>query len=1055
MNIFFVFYSESLLYFCKLKFLEIQSDMTKHIYTSLMLLVLTALMPLAVHAQDNDASVAPEDSTTIEAAAANELSAAEKQNIQNVITAFLPEHMGIGTLKATSMELAGDSLKIDLSENFGDVPFTPESIEKLKSDIKSTLGGNYSHQKVYLYIAGNDIENYFSEFENSYSRKHEGFVTPVDENRHYKKGLSGNIVAMWPSHGWYFEPYLNRWEWQRARMFQTVEDMYTHSYILPYVIPMLENAGAYVWNARERDTHNYGAVVDNDGGNAQSTYHETNGSKKWKDGEGNGFAYNRDNYRDFENPFEEGTYRMIEAEKDKKKLSTASWDVDMPEAGTYAIYVSYKSLPNSAHDATYTINSLNGSQQFTVDQTMAGGVWVYLGSFELAQGLNKDVVTLSNHSNDKKAVITADAIKVGGGKGNIVRRVALPTPENQALAQQQGDTKYLGKEGIDYQYVGSGDHPWFHLGARYFLQWSGFPHQVYSTSNGINDYVDDYRSRGEWVNWLAGGSDVLPGKPGLRVPVDVSFCLHTDAGTTNNDDIIGTLLIYCTTKNGRQFGRYENGTPRELSRQFANIVSTEVVNDIRAKYEPNWTRRGMWDKSYYEARVPEVPALLMELLSHQNFADMKYGLDPEFRFDVSRSIYKGIAKFIAKRDHRECVIQPLPVNSFTITKVSETLYMLNWEPTPDPLCSSAVAKKYIVLEQVGTNGGFKEIEIVDDTHCAVYVEDNEIHSYKIVAMNEGGRSFPSETLSLGVAKNSKGTVMVINDFTRVSGPDRFDSGKMAGFYDSKDHGVPYMEQINYLGSQFEFRRHLEWRDDDAPGFGASRSNYETQNIAGNTFNYPALHGAAIMNAGYSFVSTSVKAVEKNDVDLSSYTIIDLIVGKQKETPTGRGAKPSRFKALTPALMNAITAFTRGGGNVLMTGAYVGSDIWDKDHPAQNEVNFAQNVMGYTWVDGRATMRGEVYSVPSSLKVSDGMGNLTFYNTLNSDFYAVESPDAIKASDERGATILRYSENNIPAGIASNRYGYKTVVVGFPFETIKSQSERNEFMGRVLDFFTGN
>lgn len=81
-----------------------------------------------------------------------------------------------------------------------------------------------------------------------------------------------------------------------------------------------------------------------------------------------------------------------------------------------------------------------------------------------------------------------------------------------------------------------------------------------------------------------------------------------------------------------------------------------------------------------------------------------------------------------------------------------------------------------------------------------------------------------------------------------------------------------------------------------------------------------------------------------------------------------------------------------------------------------------------------------------------MGNLTFYNQLNSDFYAVESPDAIKASDDRGATILRYKENNIPAGIASSRYGYKTVVVGFPFETIKNADERNEFMHRVMNFF---
>ena len=984
-------------------------------------------------------------------AQATEINDSTTAKIQKLVQALVPEHMGIGTPKANAIDVVDDSIKVDLSENFGDVPFTRESINQLKDDIKSTLGEQYQSNNVYITIASNSIENYFSDFETSYQRKHNAFITPIDENRHYSKGLDGNIVAVWPSHGWYFEPYLNRWEWQRARLFHTVEDMYTHSYMIPFIMPMLENAGAYVWDARERDTHNFGVVVDHDGGHAQKGYHENNGKKKWKNGEGKGFAYNRSEYKDFENPFEEGSYRMVEAESDRNKLAHATWDVDMPEAGTFAIYVSYKSLPNSAHDATYTVNSLGGTQQFVVDQAMAGGVWVYLGSFQLAKGMNKAVVSLSNHSSDSKAVITADAIKVGGGKGNIVRRVALPTPENIAIAEKNDDLKYLGKEGIDYQYVGSGDHPWFHLGARYFLQWSGFPHKVYSTSDGINDYVDDYRSRGEWVNWLAGGSDVLPGKPGLKVPVDVSFCLHTDAGTTKNDDIIGTLLIYCTTKNGKQFGKYENGTPRELSRQFANIVSTEVVNDIRAKYEPNWTRRGMWDKSYYEARVPEVPALLMELLSHQNYADMKYGLDPQFRFDVSRSIYKGIAKFIAKRDHRECVIQPLPVSAFAINKLSDNLYMLNWEPTPDPLCSNADAKKYIVLEQVG-NGGFKEIDVVDEPHYSAYVTDNEIHSYKIIAMNDGGRSFPSETLSLGVAKHSKGTVMVVNNFTRISAPDWFDGGEMAGFYDSKDHGVPYMEQINYLGAQFEFRRNLEWRDDDAPGFGACRSNYETQNIAGNTFNYPSIHGKAIMEAGYSFVSTSAMAVDKGDVDLSSYCTVDMIMGKQKETPTGRGAKPSRYKAFTTGLMNALTTYTRGGGNVLMTGAYVGSDIWDKEKSLGNEKNFAQNVMGYTWVDGRATLRGEVYSVPSVLKMSDGMGNLHFYDTLNSDFYAVESPDAIKASDGKGATIVRYSENNIPAGIASSRNGYKTVVLGFPFETIKNENERNEFMQRVLNFF---
>ena len=182
----------------------------------------------------------------------------------------------------------------------------------------------------------------------------------------------------------------------------------------------------------------------------------------------------------------------------------------MPEAGSFALYISYKTVKKSVKDALYTVNALNGTHTFKVDQTMGGGVWVYLGTFDMKKGLNKDFVTLSNQSETKDGIVTADAIRVGGGKGNIVRRVALPTEENKRIAAENGDEKYLGKEDIDYKWVGSGEHPWFHIGARYYLQWAGFPHEVYSTSTGINDYVDDYRSRGEWVNYLAGGSDVFP-----------------------------------------------------------------------------------------------------------------------------------------------------------------------------------------------------------------------------------------------------------------------------------------------------------------------------------------------------------------------------------------------------------------------------------------------------------------------------------------------------------------------------------------------------------------
>jgi hypothetical protein len=68
-------------------------------------------------------------------------------------------------------------------------------------------------------------------------------------------------------------------------------------------------------------------------------------------------------------------------------------------------------------------------------------------------------------------------------------------------------------------------------------------------------------------------------------------------------------------------------------------------------------------------------------------------------------------------------------------------------------------------------------------------------------------------------------------------------------------------------------------------------------------------------------------------------------------------------------------------------------------------------------------------------------------------YTVESPDAI-GPQEGGSVILRYAENNFSAAVAYESE-YKTVLFGFPFETIKSTSHRNLIMQYILNFFNGS
>ena len=92
----------------------------------------------------------------------------------------------------------------------------------------------------------------------------------------------------------------------------------------------------------------------------------------------------------------------------------------------------------------------------------------------------------------------------------------------------------------------------------------------------------------------------------------MAFAFHSDAGTTPDDSIIGTLGIYMSKSND---GIYTNRKSREIARDLTDMIQTQILSDVRKVYNPQWSRRGMWNQSYIEARIPDVPTMLLELLS--------------------------------------------------------------------------------------------------------------------------------------------------------------------------------------------------------------------------------------------------------------------------------------------------------------------------------------------------------------------------------------------------------------------------------------------------------
>lgn len=721
-------------------------------------------------------------------------------------------------LKSVDIDYERKTIAIHASESFAYQPFRPETVEAVYNQVKELLPGPVHYYRLTIFADGKPIEelipNIYRNKKKDKERmslktdyKDKAWVKNISRPNEISRGLQDRHIAIWQSHGNYFKNDKNEWGWQRPRLFCTTEDLFTQSFVLPYVIPMLENAGAIVYTPRERDTQKNEIIVDNDTPNA-SLYLEV-GSKKahWATAPIKGFAQKKAIYRDGENPFTDGTCRFIPTERKKKNKDQAfaEWVPTLPAKGEYAVYVSYRTLPNSVSDAKYLVFHNGGVTEFKVNQKIGGGTWVYLGTFEFDKGNNDyGMVVLSNESSEH-GVVCADAVRFGGGMGNIERG-----------GKTSGLPRYLE-------------------GARYSAQWAGMPYEVYAGRKGENDYADDINTRSNTINYLSGGSVYNPQQPGLGIPLEMTMALHSDAGCSKTDELIGSLGIYTTDFNN---GKLNTGIDRYASRDLADILLTQIQKDIYSSYNLSWTRRSMWNRNYSETRLPATPSTIIELLSHQNFADMQLGHDPNFKFTVGRAIYKGILQFVAGQHDKEYVVQPLPVSNFAIRfgKKKNTLE-LSWKGENDPQEPTAQPREYIVYTRIGY-GGFDNGTLVSKTSHTVKIEPGLVYSFKVTAVNRGGESFPSEILSAYKAKRERERVLIINGFDRVSGPAVINTFDKAGFDLEQDPGVPYLSNISFSGAQIGFDRAQAGKEGEG-SLGYSGSELEGMKIAGNTFDYPS------------------------------------------------------------------------------------------------------------------------------------------------------------------------------------------------------------------------
>ena len=502
--------------------------------------------------------------------------------------------------------------------------------------------------------------------------------------------LANKTVWLSPGHGWYNENGAG-FTTQRGNNNELVEDFTTAESVDYYLTKYLYNAGANVWTVRERDVNTNEIIVDNN--SSPAAYIETG---TWVNGTIPGYG---------------GTYRVAAAEANE--TATATFIANVVQSGYYWVSVRYISGANRTVDASYTVWHTGDSTTYHVNQEVHGNTWLYLGYFYFTAGAGNKVV-ISNKSSDPDQAVIADAVRLGGGIGQ------LPDCTNGGVSSSK---------------------PRFEESARQYAPYQGF-------TTCLNDVV----TRPFYTEWELAKGDSSE----IKNAVYVSW--HTNAG--------GGTGTETYSYNG---GGSSQPTITPGSVELRNYIHNQIVADIRAGWRSNWGDRGVKTANFGELReLRKIPGILMELAFHDLAADANELKHPEFRRLAARAIYKGIVKFFNNRDSIPLVFLPEEPSHVMAKNIGSAKIQLNWAAPATGGILGDAATGYKVYTSTNGRSFANGIPVTGTSYTFTGVA-NTTYYFKIAATNPGGESFTSSVVAARTPAEGSNPVgyLIVDGFDRL------------------------------------------------------------------------------------------------------------------------------------------------------------------------------------------------------------------------------------------------------------------------------------------------
>ncbi len=531
--------------------------------------------------------------------------------------------------------------------------------------------------------------------------------------------LSGKTIYINQSHGWFDDVGFGRWRVQRGDNFGVLEDFDSAEFLNLYALPALRNAGAKVQTVRESDLQTNMVIVDN----ADAAYAETG---TWSNSSLNGFVQKTTPswVGTSINPFNQGSgeNRLSSGLVSGTPTATATWTATIPEDGYYNVYASWTAFSGRANDAEYLVHHSGGVSEVRMNQKIDGYTWNLLGNwyFEAGAPADERKVVLTNNSSDGSASnVSADAIRWGGGMGDMERHT----------------------HGV------SGRPRWEEEAVNY-LQFNGFGYSG-TLYTGTDDEAGGWSDRPQYARWEHSDKDG-------SVEDALYFAWHTNAFNGN----------------ARGLSSFRHSTATAASTSLQSIMHDTLYDHIEGQWFPGWTVRSKNVTNFGENNQNSLgtglPGFLIEGLFHDNADDAGGYAEPQFRHDMARAIVHGVIAYFEDRDTTTLTTPPETPTHFRAVALGSGQVQLSWDAPPNSSSNQYLgdaAATYRVFE--GTNGfGFDDGTAVSGTTTTISgLTTGETKYFRVAAVNAGGQSFPSETLAVC---DGAADVLIVNGFDRNS-----------------------------------------------------------------------------------------------------------------------------------------------------------------------------------------------------------------------------------------------------------------------------------------------